>query len=492
MERTRNPKEIPKEIPLSASRLQVLSQLVARANFAARFAGQQQYGGDRDINEALGYKEDIQFKDYLGRYLRQDMAKAIIDRPVKATWQGPLELVESNEAEDTEFEEAWEELEKKLGIKTRLTRLDRLTGIGKYGVLLLGLDDVKDREGFAKEVAEGDRELIYIKPFSEESAKIDKYEEDTRNPRYGYPVMYNIEIADVASGNSSNVKVHYSRVLHITDDPLESEVVGTPRLEAVFNRLMDLEKIVGGDGEMFWRGARPGYRGKVDPDYTMTDASKEGLEDQLDEYEHKLRRFLINEGVDIEAMEQQIADPSTHVDVQIQMISAVTGIPKRILTGSERGELASSEDRGAWLAYVQARREDFAEPCIVRPFVDKLIALGVLPEPAEEYTVKWLDLFSVSEKDRVDIGKARATALREYVQNPLATEVVSPKAFFEFFLGLTKERITLIEEMNQSEMDEELRDTVDKILNPPEPKVVAAPAGAKPAAKKPAAKKPAK
>jgi hypothetical protein len=449
--------------------------------------GQQQYGGDRDIYEALGYKQDIQFEDYLARYLRQDIAKAVIDRPVKATWQGPLELVESNEAEDTDFELAWKELDKTLGIKSRLTRLDRLTGIGTYGVLLLGLDDVKSREDFPKEATKGS-ELVYVKPFSEKSAKVDQYEDDPQNPRYGLPKLYSIEVADVASGASSNVKVHYSRVIHITEDTLESEVKGTPRLEAVFNRLMDLEKIVGGDGEMFWRGARPGYRGKVDPEYTMTEGTKTDLQDQLDEYEHKLRRFLINEGVDIEAMEQQIADPSPHVAVQIQMISAVTGIPQRILTGSERGELASSEDRGAWLAYVQSRREDFAEPMIVRPFVDRLIELGVLPTPKEGvYDVKWLDLFSVSEKDRVDIGKARATALREYIQNPIATEVVTPKAFFQFFLGLTTEEITLIEEMNESEVDEELKAMVKDIVAPPPPPV-AAPGGASKPTTKPTAK----
>lgn len=467
MERTKSRGTPQKGITLNAQQVQTLSELIGRAELATRFG--QQYGGDRDLYATLGYSTKVQFEDYLGKYLRQDIAKAIIDRPVKATWQGPLELVESTEAEDTPFESAWKELDRKIGIKTRLTRLDRLTGIGRYGVLLLGLDDVKDRAGFANPVRSGERTLLYIKPFSEKSAKIESYVSEPKDPRYGLPLFYNIEIADVASQRSSNVKVHYTRVIHVTEDTLESEVMGTPRLEAVYNRLMDLDKIIGGDAEMYWRGARPGYHGKVDPEYTMTPTAKEDLEDQLDEYEHKLRRFLINEGIDIEALETQIADPTPHVSVNIQMIASVTGIPQRILTGSERGELASSEDRGAWLAYVQARREDFAEPRIVRPFVDRLIEIGVLPEPGKEYDIKWLDLFSVSEKDRVDIGKARATALREYIQNPIATEVVPPDAFMEFFLGLTTEQITLINMMRQSEMDEELRELVQKVIAPPEP-----------------------
>ena len=126
---------------------------------------------------------------------------------------------------------------------------------------------------------------------------------------------------------------------------LEDEVNGLPRLEAVFNRLLDLEKIVGGSAEMFWRGARPGFQGIVSEGYNMTDEDIDELQKQLDEYEHGLRRFLINRGVSLDALAQQVSDPRNHVDVQLQMISAITGIPRRILTGSERGELASTEDR---------------------------------------------------------------------------------------------------------------------------------------------------
>ena len=479
----------PEEGKISGQRIKIYSDIVNRAMLAARM-GIQHYGGDRDIDQALGYMKDISFDDYLARYLRQDIAKAVIDRPVKATWQGPLELIESDEAEDTEFEKAWKALDKKLGFKNRLARLDRLTGIGKYGILLLGLDDNSTRESFEKPVKKGARKLMYVKPYSEKNAKIDSYEKDPTNERYGLPLIYAIEIANADTKSSSSVKVHYSRVIHVTDDTLESEVEGIPRLEAVFNRLMDLEKIVGGDAEMFWRGARPGYQGKVDPEFQMTTETKDDLLDQISEYEHDLRRVLVSEGVDLNALAQQIADPSPHFSVGISCISAVTGIPQRVLMGSERGELASSQDRGEWLAYIQARREDFAEPKIIRPLVDKLIELEILPEPAEEYDVKWQDLFSVSEKDRVDIGKARATALREYIQNPIATEVVTPKAFFWKFLGLTTEEITLIEEMNKSEVDEELKASLDDIIHPEPAPVVVAPGSPKAAAAK--AKKPAK
>jgi len=458
MVRTKGVKQEPADRKQIQNNTELVGSSVNRALLASYLGFQ--YGGDRNIYQALGYKTDLTYNDYYSRYARQDIAKAIIDRPVKATWQGELELVESNKAEETEFEKKWRLLNKELGIKSRLARLDRLTGIGHYGALLLGFDDVKTVEDFAKPVGRV-TSIKYIRPFGEKTAVIKNFEENTSDPRYGMPSIYELEAGDVRTKGAKMIKVHYSRILHVTDSPLESEIQGTPVLEAVFNRLMDIEKIVGGDAEMFWRGARPGYQGKLDPDFKSTKAFEEDLQKQMKEYEHDLTRFLINEGVELKSLAQQIADPSTHLDSQLKMISAETGIPLRILTGSERGELASSEDRSEWLSYVQARREEYAEPCILRPFIDMLIKLNLLPKPSDDYSIKWADLFAQSEKARVEIGKSRANALREYTSNPMAEAVIPPNAFMEFFLGLTVDQVELINQMRDAEMMEEVKKMKD-------------------------------
>ena len=436
--------------------LQTLSQLVARASLAGRLG--QQYEGDRDIYQALGYPDiaGLEYKDYMAKYLRQDIAKAIIDRPVSATWQGLLELVDTFNTEDSGLESAWDELERMLGLKTRFARLDKLVGLGQYGILLLGLDDVRSKTGLAEPVRSGNRKLKYVKPFGEGSTTIHKYENNTGNPRYGLPTVYEVELADPGTSSVSPVLVHHSRVIHVIGDSLESEVKGIPRLEPVYNRLMDLEKIVGGDAEMFWRGARPGYVGKVDDQYQMTDTTKTDLQDQIAEYEHNLRRILVNEGVDLTALAQQIADPLNHVQIQLQMISAETGIPQRILTGSERGELASTQDRVEWLGFISARRQEFAEPNIVRPFVDRCIKYGVLPVPTEDkYSMKWTDLWSPSDKERVEIARLRASALKDYYSNPMVEFIVPPEAFLRYFLGLSEEDVKIIDDMRRQGVTDE-------------------------------------
>lgn len=438
-------------------RIQVLSELSNRAALIARLG--KQYGTSRDLYEALGYKSQLTYDDYDTQYHRQDIAKAIINRPVQATWRGLLTLQESTEADETEFEKAWVDMEKKLSLKNKFARLDKLSAIGTYGVMLLGFDDVRNQESWSNPVsARGRRELIYVKPLGAGSAKIANYVKQTRDPRYGLVQSYNVEYQNPGeSTTTTKMNVHHSRVIHVVHEQLESEIEGVPVLESVFNRLMDLEKLVGGSAEMFWRGARPGYQGRVKDDYTMTPAVEDELQDQLDEFEHNLRRILVNEGIELEALMPQVSDPSKHVDVQIQMISAVTGIPKRILMGTERGELASTQDEAGWLGMIKGRREEHAEVNILRPFVDRCIEYGALPKPSTgDYQVRWEDLFAISDKDRAEVGRIRSTALKEYTQNVSAEVVVPPKAFFRYFLGLTDDEIENVQELRDSEIDEEM------------------------------------
>lgn len=446
--------------------ISVMSALLNRAQLAGRL-GMDTYGGDRDIYNALGYPRKVAFKDFLTRYVRQDIAKAIIDRPVKASWKGDIQVIDNVETKKTKFEKAWERIYKDLNMKSVFMRTDRLTGLGRYSVMLLGLNDVRNEAGFAKPVSKNKRlRLLYVKPFSEQSATIQSYETNQTNKRYGLPKYYEVKIteSDINTSGSTatsgavtkTIKVHHSRIIHITEDVLESEVFGTPRLEAIYNRLIDLEKVIGGDAEMFWRGARPGYVGKVDPDYEMGEEERKDLRKQIEEFEHNLKRVLVNEGVDYKALEQQVSEPTSHVDVIVQMISAVTGIPKRILVGSERGELSSAQDKQEWISYVTGRREEQNEPAILRPFIDTLINLGVVPAPKEdEYTVIWDKLFSLSDKEKIEVGKQRAIALREYSTNPAAQYLIPYEAFLSHLMGFDIIQIEKIKTLREEDGIEE-------------------------------------
>lgn len=429
------------------------SELTNRLSLSSQL-GVDTYSGNRDIYQALGYPSDLDFNKYWGRYIRHDIAKAIIDRPVKASWKGSIDVIETIKKEQSPFEIAWTELFSRLKLKSIFIRADKLTGIGRYSILFLGLNDTTDVDGLAAPVnaKKKDLKLLYVKPLSEKSAQIESVVENSGSDRFGLPLYYNVTIK--TGTKQKVVKIHYTRVVHLVEELVEDEVYGTPRLQAVYNRLIDLEKLVGGDAEMFWRGARPGYVGEVHPDYQMTTDMFDSLREQIDEFENNLRRVLINEGVKYNALEQQIADPINHVDVQIQMISAVTGIPKRILTGSERGELSSAQDKLEWIAYVTSRREEQNEPMILRPFIDKCIEIGVLPKPSVPYKIVWDRLFSLSDKEKVEIGRIRAEAIKAYASSS-AQDLFPLDLFMEMILEFDRTEIEEVMSRRKEGFEEE-------------------------------------
>jgi hypothetical protein len=452
MKRAEKPKAL--ETYTKKELLTFASELTNRASLAARLG--YQYGGDRNVYQALGYPTIIEFADYESRYERQDIARAVINRPIAYTWKGPLVITEAGDDNDTELEKAWLVLEKELKLKSKFIRADKLSSVGQYGVLLLGFSDVTKQSDWANEAAEKQKELLYVKPLAEGHAQIATFVEEPSDPRFGMVEMYDITLTNPGGDSTTVFKAHHSRVLHITGELMESEMEGVPVLQPVWNRLMDLEKIVGGSAEMYWRGARPGYQAVADSDYNIGATLEADLQDQIDEYENNLRRMIVNQGVEFKALETQVSDPSKHVDVQIQMISAETGIPKRILTGSERGELSSTQDESSWYGVVQTRREEHAEVNIIRPFVDMCIKYGILPEPSTEaYQVQWLDLFAPSDKDKAEVGKIRADALKAYAADPLAQMIMPPEAFFELFLGLNEDQREKVMEMFKDAMEEE-------------------------------------
>lgn len=442
------------------NKIAVFTELLGRMKMAALLG--RQYGGKRDIYEALGYPKEASFEDYYARYERQDVARAVIDKPVDATWRGGFTIEESGDDKETTLEKEFKGLYDRLKLVAMLSRVDRLAGIGQYGALLLGLSDVSTIPDWAQPVtASTGLSIVYLRPLSEGSCKIQSLEDDPTDPRFGLPKYYKVELgAEYSEEFSLNVpnklRVHWSRIIHVAEGELEVDLFGTPRLKPILNRLYDLEKLVGGSAEMFWRNARPGYQGKVDQDYTFTPETAEALQKQLEEFEHDLRRFLVNEGVSLEQLASQVYDPASHVDVQIQMISAVTGIPKRVLTGSERGELASTQDRDNWFDYVNSRRNSFAEPNIIRPFIDRLIELRILPEPSTgRYSVRWAPLYETSDKDKAEVGRIRAEALKSYFASPQTPMLMPPSMFYRFFLGLDQEQIELIENEVDAQIQEE-------------------------------------
>jgi len=425
------------------------SALVGRANLAQRLG--KSFGNKRDVYTALGYSKDPSFEDFYVRYKRQDIAKRVIEAPVKSTWRLKPAISESKE-EETTFEKAWVKLVRDLNPYHFMSRVDKIAGIGQYGVLFLGFDDGLKPE----EEVEKAKNVLYMRPFAENHAQIQTWETDTTNERYGKPLTYTLNVASEDKAGTKSLPAHWSRVIHVAEDLYENDTHGTPRLECVLNRLQDLELIAGGSAEMFWRGAFPGYSFKADEGFTLKGQALVDLEDEIQEFVHDLKRYIRLTGMSVDELSAQVADPSNHFEILVSLISAATAIPKRILLGSERGELASSQDESNWHTQVENRRTDHAEPTILRPFINRLMEKGVLPEVGEDgYEVEWPDLFAPSEKEQAEVTKTKTEALAAYSNAPSANLIIPPAFYLAKFLNLTQDEIDQIEEQKNQMLDEE-------------------------------------
>ena len=390
--------------------------LMTRREFAQSLG--YQFNGQRSLYDVLGYKVDLTFSDYSAAYDRGDIAARIVDAAPISTWRRkPVVSNDGDPKKWTDFEIAWEKLAQKRRIFHYFERADKLSGIGEYGVLFIGTSDVRKPEDLERPMSrlKGPDSILYLAPFTSESAEISETDSDTRSERYGLPSVYSIDFAQENNlTKSSKVSVHWSRVIHIAEGLRENDIYGVPRLKSVMNRLYDVDKIAGGSAEIFWQAAKRIMVLEAKDGFTATDEN-DAMTEMLDEIVHGLRRAIDVQGYEVKTLEPSDVKPDEAFRVSLALISSATGIPQRILLGSEQGKMASTQDEVNWNGRIADRQLNFAEPVILRAFIDRLVMFGGLPRPENEYTVTWPSLFELSDKEKAQIGLLKSRSLAQYL-----------------------------------------------------------------------------
>lgn len=470
----------------------VHNALVTRAELIRKFLDPR-----RSINDECGYPDtgSITIAEYRELYDRESVAARVVNVLPQECWKTHPTVYEHEAISvTTEFEKQWQELsvslqegdgwfkdEQSSPIWDLLKRADEYSGIGHYGVILLGIDDGKelfepadgldDRGKSAKTVSP--RKLLYARVFDESLATVSALENDPSNPRFGQPTEYEITFIDPKDHSGNNLlfnnitqKVHWTRILHIADNCGSNTVFGVPRMRPVFNRLLDLRKLYSGSAEMYWRGAFPGLSIESQPQLLgEIDIDKDDLRTQIEQYMNGLQRYLALTGLTTKSLAPQVVNPTSQIDAQITAICVLLGIPKRVFMGSEKGSLASNQDHRTWndrLAYRQVR---YITPKIIVPFVNRLIALGVLPKP-KNFNVEWPDIGSISALERAEIASKVADAVMKYLQ-PQGRQLIHPIDFLSRVLGYSEEEATTMWEKVKSSK-KELQD-VFGVEEPPVP-----------------------
>ncbi len=253
-----------------------------------------------------------------------------------------------------------------------------------------------------------------------------------------------LDITELAGSGIATVgdvtkRVHWSRVIHIADNREMSEIYGCPRMKPVFNRLQDIRKILGGSGEMFWKGAFPGLSFELSPGVGDAQLDMASLKDQIARYSGGLQRWIALSGMTTKSLAPQVADPTHHLDKQIEAVCIALGIPRRIFVGSEEGRLASNQDAKTWNSRVMKRNEEYLSPMLIRPLIDRLISLGVL-EPPEEYEIFWPDLNTTTDLEKAQIALAKTQALQAYCMGGVDA-LIQPEDYLAVIMEIDEDQV---------------------------------------------------
>lgn len=428
----------------------------------------------RDVDEECGYPktkdgQTIDPKEFQDLYDREPVAARVVELWPSESWQVTPELFEDESADTiTPFEQAWLDIgqamrSSQIGAGTvapthcadhrahpvwdYCRRADVQSGIGQYGLILLGINDNKDlREPL---MPSQQNELTYLRVFSEAMVQITRLDSDATSPRFGMPDQYLVHFSNTDTQRSTHTgvvgtvtlsrHVHHSRVIHVADNLGSSEYLGVPRMLHPLNRLLDVRKVSGGGAEGYWAGAFPGLSLETHPELGgEVEVDKDALRDAIEQYLHRLQRFLALEGMTAKSLAPQAVDPTPWLDALITQVCIVIDVPKRVFFGSERGELASSQDQKRWNKRVMGRQTNYLTPSLICPLVDRMIWAGILPVPTLGYRVHWPALTLQTEQEKADVAIKLSQALATYVSSG-AEALLAPLEFLTLVLGLEED-----------------------------------------------------
>lgn len=328
------------------------------------------HGDKRDTYSIYGYPDELGSTNGFDRMFamsrREGISNRITHGVAKTCWRDGFELL--SDPEDPETTEMVDDLEllKQIGMVAKLEAADILNRIGRFSVLLVGVPDsleLKDPIGRANP---NQLDQIYFKAFAYDGITINEWDKDETSPRFGLPLIYqvnrgnNTQRHEKDTAGTRTLNVHWSRIVHLNENGLVSDIEGMGALEPVFNRILDLDKTVGGSAEAYFRNARGKIAYEIDPTFSADllniEGSKEAFNDAAEEFTNQWKDHTVAIGAKVKTLPTIHESPLDTVKVIIWSISGYTGIPGRILTGEGAGQLAGSEDQMAYNQLIADRQ----------------------------------------------------------------------------------------------------------------------------------------
>lgn len=389
--------------------------------------------GKRNYNQLYGYGESLAYFDYLGMYLRGGIAQTVVAKLPKACWRDNPEI----KVGETQILEDELLLLRNKGMFRALERADILNRIGNFSVLLVGIPDGEDLDKPIGTAGVNAFDKIYFNPYSYDGIEILALDNDPASDRFGLPLMYQVQTTKRINGQSKDISVksfvvHFSRIVHMAEGALESDIEGTSALQAPWNALTDKDKVRGGSGEAYFRNSRQKLALETDKDATvdMDTEAMTALKKNVEGFQNGWEDTLRLDKMKANMLQPGLTSPRDTFDICVEEVAGTTGIPVRFLTTKAGGTVTGSEDKAAWNSLVADRSDQECSPWLLN--VLGIFAEAGMLELPDNTSIVWPVQASLNEKEATESISNKAKAFKD-VADGLSTigadEVVAESVF---------------------------------------------------------------
>ena len=387
------------------------------------------HDGKRNIYQVYGYPETLSgqpgFSMMYNHSRREGISNRITAGMAKSCWRDGFEVFSSADEDAKEILIDEVNALKKAKFMRKIEAADTLNRIGRMAALFVGVPDGRDpKEEIGKVSRGGDFiDQLYFVPYAYDGIMVTEQEQDPTSPRYGLPKYYTLQ--RVGRGDNEkdtmtkSIIAHYSRVIHLNENELDSDIEGMGSLEPVFNRILDIDKATGGASEAYFRNAKGKLAYEINPDFAnsaLTNVEvKKSFQDAAEKYTNDFQDHTMAAGATVKSLPTPHYSPLDTVKVALWAISGYTGIPIRILTGEGSGQLAGSEDQLALNQIIRDRQRLICSQWIDRLF-EILGAAGMMDLP-EDYEVRFPVQEASTESQKAETGVKKADALQKVMSS---------------------------------------------------------------------------
>lgn len=390
-----------------------------RQRMAAMLSGGYDFADTlHNIYLDFGYPPQLSFYNFWNMYRRLGVAKRGVELYPSQTWLDDPIVTSKNAGFNRDLRtligtsEDGELVPGGLGLWRRMKGLDTRQRVGRYAGMFMRVRDGKSPDQPLEGTLSGLKSLVEMTPLYESQLQVLTTDNDEKSDTFGQPTMYQFSSSVAGNRNEkagSSFQIHPSRIVIAAEGSDNGGIYGISSLEAPYNSLMDLRKVIGGGGEGFYKNAAQSIV------FDLKDAStananaallKQFNENYDDFAQNRSRRSIWTPGMEAKTLDSNLVNPKEFAANALLDIAAGFDVPVALLTGNQTGRLAGDQDTKGFLGQVQARRTDFGTDMVVN-VIDWLMQWGILPKTP--YSVEWPDAQAPSSEQKLDNADKMAT-----------------------------------------------------------------------------------